>query len=472
MLGWVVERLQTATPTAIEAVRFRGGLKVQRQQADLRIFWLLLAQWGGILLASFVMASHWDHSRLSSLSFLVVAVGLLSLLPLAMVLQNPGSWRTRWSVAAAQGLLSILLWKTAGGRPDTYLHLCAWLIVMSLYRDVPVLLATVGIALSGRGLIVATGALPAVSVIDATNCAWLVCLLGETAFVLTFIVLDRQALATQIGKDLALQSLQDSFQARIDEITRPLVEERDLLQREVAALKAQRSASDAARHETSRELTSLRRDLASQGQAVLMLASLPANSLPSEWRSHWQLLRQQLQQLLGLVELPSMVPAQDSPGTSPHLQVTRSEQISTQNSDRSSRALLMLRNPVQQARAVLTLERAGYTVDVTSNGPRTYYSVMLNDYSLIIVDIDLPGDEGFDTIEALRLLPPDRLAPVNCLFALTSERTADRVLRSTSLGVDGILLKPLKIDGLRQANVLSERASRVAGRAEWVDSTA
>ena len=31
---------------------------------------------------------------------------------------------------------------------------------------------------------------------------------------------------------------------------------------------------------------------------------------------------------------------------------------------------------------------------------------MLHDYDLIMVDVDLPGDEGFDTLEALRLLPP------------------------------------------------------------------
>ena len=199
--------------------------------------------------------------------------------------------------------------------------------------------------------------------------------------------------------------------------------------------------------------------LLSTARRILFItgAGLSADSgLPIEWRSHWQAVRQQAQHLFRLVDLPSMVRDQERPETAPHMQVTKSEQCPSESSHHDLRALLMLRNPVQQAKAVLTLEQAGYTVDVTGNGPRTYYSVMLNDYSIVIVDIDLPGDEGFDTLEALRLLPPDRVAPSNCLFALTAERTADRVLKCTDLGVDGMFLKPLKLEALRQA--LAQRA--------------
>lgn len=458
MFGWIGDLLRTASPTTTEGIRFRSGLFAQREQADARIFWLLVAQWGAILLACFAMAAQWDNSRLDALSGLIVSVGLLSVVPLGAVLRAPGSRQARWSVAASQGLLSTLLWSVSGGRADTTLHLFAWLIVLSLYRDVSVLLATVIIAMAGRGLMVGTGVVSTLAAVDSANIMCLVCLLGETAFVLTFIMLDRQALATLIGRESDLSQLEDSIETRIEAMTGVLIEERNALQAEVATLTEQRAASEAAQFEAQRELKSLRRDVATHGKAMLKLASRPADSgLPVEWRSHWQAVRQQAQHLFRLVDLPSMVRDQERPEAAPHMQVTKSEQYPSESSHHDLRALLMLRNPVQQAKAVLTLEQAGYTVDVTGNGPRTYYSVMLNDYSIVIVDIDLPGDEGFDTLEALRLLPPDRVAPSNCLFALTAERTADRVLKCTDLGVDGMFLKPLKLDALCQATSVSDR---------------
>lgn len=458
MFGGIVDLLRTASPTTTEGIRFRSGLLAQREQADVRIFWLLVAQWGAILLACFAMAAQWENSRLDALSGLIVSVGLVSVVPLAVVLRAPGSRKARWSVAASQGLLSTLLWSVAGGRADTTLHLFAWLIVLSLYRDIPVLFATVIVAMASRGLMVGTGVVSTLAAVDSANSMCLVCLLGETAFVLTFIILDRQALATHIGRESDLLSLENSIETRIEAMTCALVEERNALKSEVASLKEQRATSEAGQFEALRELKSLRRDVSTHGKAILKLASRPADSgLPIEWRSHWQAVRQQAQHLFRLVDLPSMVRDQERPETAPHMQVTKSEQSPAESSHHDLRALLMLRNPVQQAKAVLTLEQAGYTVDVTGNGPRTYYSVMLNDYSIIIVDIDLPGDEGLDTLEALRLLPPDRVAPSNCLFALTAERTADRVLKCTDLGVDGMLLKPLKLDALCRATSIPDR---------------
>ena len=90
-------------------------------------------------------------------------------------------------------------------------------------------------------------------------------------------------------------------------------------------------------------------------------------------------------------------------------------------------------------------------MDVVPNGPRTYYSVMLNDYSVIIVDIDLPGEEGFDTLEALRLLPEERIGQSKSLFAITAERTPERILRCTELQVDGIFDKPLNSEALQRS---------------------
>ena len=75
---------------------------------------------------------------------------------------------------------------------------------------------------------------------------------------------------------------------------------------------------------------------------------------------------------------------------------------------------------------------------------------MLREYELIVVDVDLADDEGFDTIEALRLLPQG-VSNTTGLFALSRARSPEAVLRSTQLGVDGFFVKPLTADALRAA---------------------
>ena len=119
---------------------------------------------------------------------------------------------------------------------------------------------------------------------------------------------------------------------------------------------------------------------------------------------------------------------------------------------------------MQQAKAVTALEREGYKVDVVPNGPRTYYSVMLNDYSVIVVDIDLPEDEGFDTLEAMQLLPAECVGRNKLVFAVTNNKSPENVIRCSELGVDNVFLKPLQADALRES--LAQKAVVQPARSE------
>lgn len=431
--------------------KFRSGLFSIREQADAKIFWLLVAQWAVVLSTSIAMAGRWKDVRLDTLSSAVVWVGVLSILPLALVLRSPGRWQARWTVVISQGIMSSLLWYVSGGRPDTHLHLFAWLVVLALYRDMSVLLATAGTALIGHVLVFGSSTLPGLPVNDPsqwfTHFIWLAWLLGETAFLTAFVMLDRQTLFSQLERENALSSLQGEFQEKFERVTKQLVEERDDLKFELTSLKVRHTSLESTRSQASKELLTLRQDIAVQGSAILKLTARPADAkLNSDWRAQWNAVRQQAQHLLRLVDLPSLE-EQSQQHSVPD--PTNAEQR-IELAPAEKRAMLMMRNPLQQSKAVTALESEGYKVDVVPNGPRTYYSVMLNDYSLIVVDIDLPGDEGFDTLEALRLLPADRIGRSKSLFAVTSEMTSERVLRCTDLKVDGIFLKPLKAESLHQ----------------------
>ena len=481
MLDWLNRRFPATESASQLAQRFEAGLLAQRERADSQIFWLLIAQWAVILSTSIAMATRWQHARLDTLSAAVIWVGVLSVLPLAMVLRSPGSRWSRWTVVVSQGVMSALLWHISGGRPDTHLHLFAWLVVVALYRDVTALLATVAASLAGHALVLGLSTLPVLTTSDPalwfTHLVWLAWLFGEAAFLVAFVLLDRQTLAAQVDRAQALEILHSEFHAKVDRLTVKLAEERDVLRGEVASLTQRRASAEAARFEATRELLSLRRDIAAHGTEILKLASTPSDSSQTkEWRAHWKALRQQAQQLMRLVDMPSVDPLNESPETPSDSKLTHCEHLA---SPAGKRAMLMMRNPLQQAKAVAALETEGFKVDVVPNGPRAYYSVMLNDYSVIVVDIDLPGEEGFDTLEALRLLPPDRVSRSNCLFAVTTALKPERVLRCTGLNVDGMFVKPLTAEALHQTlsgaaaspGPSSGRPERDDSKTSWTDST-
>lgn len=433
------------------ATRFRDGLLSQREQADARIFWVLIAQWAVILVSSITIAAQWKNVRLDALSSAVIWVGILSVLPLTMVLRAPGTWQARWSVVTSQGVMSSMLWAAAGGTPETHLHLFAWLVVVALYRDVPALLSIAGIALAGHLIVWGNCELfnlPSREV----NLIWFTWLAGEVAFMAIFILLDRQTLASETDRDHAMESMQAELTGRVEAITRILNDERNLLQSELSSLSEQRATSEAVQQDLSRDLTGLRRDVAEQATAVLKLVSRPADaSLSRDWRAQWQAIRRQAQHLMHLVDVPSLPVDRHATPLDSHSKLTEADHKAAWKSPAERRSLLMMRNPLQQARAISALEAEGFKVDVAVSGPRTYYSVMLNDYSVIVVDIDLPGDEGFDTLEALRLLPEERVGQSKRLFAITAARTPEHILRCTELQVDGIFEKPLSLESLQKS---------------------
>ncbi|MBJ3814357.1 response regulator transcription factor HprR [Shimwellia pseudoproteus] len=82
------------------------------------------------------------------------------------------------------------------------------------------------------------------------------------------------------------------------------------------------------------------------------------------------------------------------------------------------------------------LSEAGYVVDVVMDGRDGLYLALDNAYGLIILDIMLPGMDGWHILSALRAA---RTTPVMCLTA--RDAVADRV-RGLELGANDYLVKP------------------------------
>ncbi|WP_213303307.1 heavy metal response regulator transcription factor IrlR [Paraburkholderia sacchari] len=82
------------------------------------------------------------------------------------------------------------------------------------------------------------------------------------------------------------------------------------------------------------------------------------------------------------------------------------------------------------------LSEAGYVVDWVEDGVSGLHQASTEDYDLIVLDVMLPGRDGWSVIEALRR---ERSTPV--LFLTARDDVGDRV-RGLELGADDYMAKP------------------------------
>ena len=89
------------------------------------------------------------------------------------------------------------------------------------------------------------------------------------------------------------------------------------------------------------------------------------------------------------------------------------------------------------------LNEAGFTVDVATTGEDGLHHATTSVYDLIILDIMLPGVNGFEILKKLR--ENGHVSPV--IFLSAKDRVEDRV-HGFELGADDYLVKPFSIDEL------------------------
>src|SRR4030088_2459668 len=83
------------------------------------------------------------------------------------------------------------------------------------------------------------------------------------------------------------------------------------------------------------------------------------------------------------------------------------------------------------------LQEEGYAVDVVGDGTEAVWMGTENDYDAVVLDVMLPGADGFEVCRRLR--QAQRWAPVLILSA--RDEIGDRV-RGLDVGADDYLVKP------------------------------
>ena len=111
-----------------------------------------------------------------------------------------------------------------------------------------------------------------------------------------------------------------------------------------------------------------------------------------------------------------------------------------------------------------TLSKAGYRVRVASDGESALEQLQYSPPDLVLLDVMMPGMDGFETCRRLRQLPKLEQLPVVFMTALSD--TQDKV-RAFAAGADDYITKPFQheevLEGLADVIIRarSERADFV-----------
>ncbi|MCX4147953.1 heavy metal response regulator transcription factor [Paraburkholderia madseniana] len=98
------------------------------------------------------------------------------------------------------------------------------------------------------------------------------------------------------------------------------------------------------------------------------------------------------------------------------------------------------------------LEESGYAVDVANDGPQGLLLAQEEEYDVIVLDVMLPGMDGWTVVKTLR---STRTTPV--LFLTARDDVDDRV-RGLELGADDYLVKPFAfVELLARVRTLARR---------------
>ena len=104
------------------------------------------------------------------------------------------------------------------------------------------------------------------------------------------------------------------------------------------------------------------------------------------------------------------------------------------------------------------LQQAGYRTDVVANGAHADALLAKADYDLVILDIGLPGLDGFEVLRRLRT----RRREVHVLVLTARDAVEDRV-RGLDLGADDYLIKPFALLELEaRLRAIARRGQRVS----------
>jgi CheY-like chemotaxis protein len=134
------------------------------------------------------------------------------------------------------------------------------------------------------------------------------------------------------------------------------------------------------------------------------------------------------------VNLPFRLPLES--GTAPEAKKSR------------GRVLVVDDNSIAQTIACHALRRQSFEVECASDGRSALEVASGSRFDVILMDLQMPGWDGFETVEQIRRLPGYRDTPI---IAVTANCSDDYRAKSVKCGMQDFLAKPVRTRDLVQA---------------------
>lgn len=113
-------------------------------------------------------------------------------------------------------------------------------------------------------------------------------------------------------------------------------------------------------------------------------------------------------------------------------------------SKHSVRILMAEDNSINQRVGTLILQRAGYKIDLVSDGNEAIEACRRSPYDLILMDCQMPTIDGFEATRQIRAIGGRQ--PV--IIAVTANALVGERERCLAAGMDDYLSKPFQADQL------------------------
>lgn len=138
-------------------------------------------------------------------------------------------------------------------------------------------------------------------------------------------------------------------------------------------------------------------------------------------------------------EIGSLVPAK----------YKKQKPINIGDTPKNLRILLVEDNLINEKIAVTSLNRLGYTIEVSRTGKEAISKYRRMDFDLVLMDLKMPELDGFQVSEALRILDKElkKLVPTK-IIALTAEDYPGIREKCRKAGMNGLLRKPFNYNEL------------------------
>lgn len=126
-------------------------------------------------------------------------------------------------------------------------------------------------------------------------------------------------------------------------------------------------------------------------------------------------------------------------------------------------------NKVNQLLVVNLLKKFGFTrIDTAENGKEAFRKMDSNVYDLVLMDIQMPGMDGYETTRAIRGSAHEKQKHIP-IIALTGDSSEKEKAKATDAGMDDYVVKPYSPEELYR--VLSRFVQPVSNSASAIDKT-